>query len=92
MQTAIGPAAAEKSVWVDGKENWKNLTIRETLQPTHVVPTETAEVGLRKDYLERAFNNCSLGEILAKVYKDCITCPPRLAILYIRLDNDKPHN
>ena len=46
-ESSIILSLPEKGVWVHGKENGQNLTIREALQSGNVVPLETAVVGLR---------------------------------------------
>ena len=64
-------ALPEKGVWVHGKENGQNLTIREALQSRNVVLLKTADVGL--------------GNITFKVLKN-LTRVPKLPQLKPELD------
>ena len=57
IQATIGPATAEKGVWIKGEENGENLSIGEAVQPRHVLLTaETAVVGLRNIIIKTANN------------------------------------
>ena len=62
MQTAIGLATVEKGFWLHGKENGKNLAVREALQPRQVVPIESADVGLENISSQERQTNLWFGK------------------------------
>ena len=72
----------EKGVRVHGKENGKNLAVREAIQSRRVLPIETAAVSLRNIFQKNIHFFLRL-----RLFVTCLS--PRLDIVCIRQDDDR---